>query len=88
MYYILSIDICNSKNRICIKFKDEINKISKVSFSIYFVHPLIIIIMERILRDLSISLKYGIMTVVLIAISFVYANLSYKNKLKSKIQKC
>ena len=88
MYYILSMDICNSKNRICIKFKDQINKISKVSFSIYFVHPLIIIIMERILRDLSISLKYGIITVVLIAISFVYANLSYKNKLKSKIQKC
>ena len=75
-------------NIIIVKFKDSINKISKVSFSIYFAHPLIIIIIERILRGLSISLKYGIMTAFLIAISFAYVNLSYKNKPKIKIQKC
>lgn len=88
MYYTLCINIYNSKNIIIAKFKDSINKISKVSFSIYFAHPLIIIIIERILRGLSISLKYGIMTAVLIAISFAYANLSYKNKLKLNTQKC
>jgi len=84
MYYVLCLYIYNSENNICRMFKDITNRVSKVSFSIYFIHPLIIIIIERVLRGLPIFLKYGVMTVVLIAISFIYANLSYKNKLKSK----
>lgn len=88
MYYILSIEICKSKNNVCLMFKRNIKKLSKVSFSIYFVHPLLILIIERVLKGLSISFRYGIMTVLLIVISFVYANLSYKNKLALNFKKC
>lgn len=88
MYYVLCLDMYNSEKNVCRRFKEMINKISKVSFNIYLIHPLIIIIIERILRGLPLYLKYGIMTLVLIVISIGYANLSYKNKFKLNTQKC
>lgn len=50
----------NSENNVFRILKEIINKISKISFNIYLVNPLLII--ERILRGLPISLKYEIMT--------------------------
>lgn len=70
----------NSENNVFRILKEIINKISKISFNIYLVNPLLII--ERILRGLPISLKYEIMTWVLVVMYFWDANLSYKNKLK------
>lgn len=80
-YYIISIYIDKGGHKFTRYIKESLNDISKVSLSIYLLHPCIIIILQRVLVKMSIAWRYVALTTIVLALALLYSKIiKHKNK--------